>query len=307
MKKKFLAQLMIAAMTISLSACGGTGNGNKNDREIEKLEEQIEELESQNAELRKQLGESTQGTTGNNNTSGASASIDESTAETWGVCGENHTWYYQNGTLVIRGTGDMTDYYYNYGTHEVEHPWVDIHDKIQWVYIEDGVTSIGKHAFYDCRYLSKVEIANSVTTINDNAFSNCEELTSITIPNSVTSIGDNAFDRCSSLTNITIPTEIQYIGSRVFYGCSNLSITSINIPNTLTYIGSEAFIGCDRLEKVIIDNPNKNLVIYVNAFNTGTRIIISGEEHSWGDFERGVGNSPYIGGIETEGASYAPE
>lgn len=283
MKKKFLAQLMIAAMTISLSACGSTGNGNNNDREIKKLEEQIEELESQNAELRKQLGESTQGTTGNNNSS-ASASINESTAETWGVCGADLTWYYQNGTLVIRGTGAMTDFAYSYETYDVTNPWHNIKNDIQWVYIEDGVTSIGSYAFGDCGYISKIDIANSVT-----------------------SIGANAFDRCSSLTNITIPTEIQYIGRRVFYGCSNLSITSINIPNTLTYIGSEAFIGCDRLEKVIIDNPNKNLVIYVDAFNTGTRIIISGEEHSWGDFERGVGNSPYIGGIETEGASYASE
>lgn len=276
MRNKIAALLMIATMTISLSACGSAETGN-NDNRVRELEDRISELEAQNAELRQQLGESSQGTTGNNNSSSASASINESTAETWGVCGADLTWYYQNGILVIRGTGDMTDYAYNHSTYKVENPWSELQDKIQWIIIEEGVTSIGSYAFGDCTYLSKIEICSSIT-----------------------SIGDRAFFRCDSLANIAIPDKVEYIGSYLFKGCSNLTITSITISDNIKYIGSEAFVDCDSLNEVIINNPNADTIIYCNAFNNGTLFKISGNEYSWGDFER-TENGFYIGGIQIDG------
>ena len=50
-------------------------------------------------------------------------------------------------------------------------PWYGIKDKINSVSIEDGITSIGKDAFYECAKLSDVTIADSVTTIEEEAFS----------------------------------------------------------------------------------------------------------------------------------------
>ena len=116
--------------------------------------------------------------------------------------------------------------------------------------IGDGVTSIGKLAFYCCRNLTSVTIPDSVTSIGSSAFSGCTSLTSVTIPNSVTSIGGSAFYDCTSLTSVTIPDSVTSIGSSAFFKCS--SLTSITIPDSVTSIGDEAFYYCTSLTSVTI-------------------------------------------------------
>ena len=67
------------------------------------------------------------------------------------------------------------------------------------VTIPEGVTSIGRSAFYYCRSLASINIPESVTEIGDYAFYDCRSLTSVNIPESVTSIGESAFYECSNL------------------------------------------------------------------------------------------------------------
>ena len=50
-------------------------------------------------------------------------------------------------------------------------------DNIETVYIEDGVTEIGKFAFWFCRNLKTITIPESVTSIGEKAFIFCEKLT----------------------------------------------------------------------------------------------------------------------------------
>jgi len=119
---------------------------------------------------------------------------------TSGKCGANVNYTIDSdGTLTIFGSGAMT----NYSASSYEPGY---RSGIKKVVIEDGITSIGDAAFYNCYYL-----------------------TNVTIPNSVTSIGNYAFSRCSSLSEVhyggsTSPK----CGSDVFLDCSNLA--SVKTP-----------------------------------------------------------------------------
>ena len=88
--------------------------------------------------------------------------------------------------------------------------------------IPEGVTSIGRSAFFCCKRLTSITIPGSVMSIGDWAFWGCSSLTSITIPEDVTSIGESAFEGCSSLVSITIPEGVTSIGVFAFYCCNGL-------------------------------------------------------------------------------------
>ena len=141
---------------------------------------------------------------------GITASAEETGAETWNE--GNLTWTLTaDGTMTISGTGTMKNY-------SNDSPATQKKDNIKKVVIEDGVTSIGDNAFYDCTGLTSIEIPSSVTSIGDCAFYNCTGLTSITIPDRVTSIGDSAFRNCTGLTSVTIPDSVTSIGDCAFSG-----------------------------------------------------------------------------------------
>ena len=128
---------------------------------------------------------------------------------------------------------------------------------LEHVRFVDGVTSIGKAAFWGCYELTSIVIPNTVTEIGDHAFSYCSGLTSITIPEGVTSIGSGAFDGCYSLTGIRIPGTVTEIRNWTFQDCKNL--TEITIPNSVTEIGYFVFHGCHRMN-VYVDQPQRDLL-----------------------------------------------
>lgn len=139
-----------------------------------------------------------------------------------GTCGDNLTWDLTDGVLTISGTGAM----YNYEKRET--PWDDYRASIHSVIINDGVTTIGNHAFYYCTDITSVEIPNGVTSIGWRAFNTCKSLTSIDIPNSVTSISSEAFAFCSSLSSVSIGKSVTIIGSNAFLECKELTSVNIN-------------------------------------------------------------------------------
>ena len=137
-----------------------------------------------------------------------------------GTCGENLNWTLntEDSTLVIKGTGGMSEWEYS-----SENPWTTYLKNIRNLVIEEGVTSITKYAFAWCQNLKEVSIANSVTAIGRYAFRSCYNLKTISIPDNVTYIGLHAFEECSGLTAITIPESVRTFEPDVFYGCTGLT------------------------------------------------------------------------------------
>ena len=159
------------------------------------------------------------------------------------------------GTLVISGSGAMADY-----SSSSSVPWYSSY--VKTVTIEDGVTSIGKYAFYDCYNLTSITIPDGVTSIGDYAFYNCTNLTSITIPDAVTSIGSDAFGYCSSLTSITIPDGVTSISSYAFRNCSSLTSVTFGDNSALTSIGDYAFEYCSSLTSITIPDGVTSIGYY---------------------------------------------
>jgi len=119
--------------------------------------------------------------------------------------------------------------------------------------IPDGVTTIGRSAFFGCTGLTSVTIPSSVTEIVRSAFRYCINLTSVMIPNSITEIGYDAFFGCKSLMSVTIPLSVTRIAESTFWRCTKL--TSVTIPERMISIGDMAFDRCSTLISVTSLNP----------------------------------------------------
>ena len=215
------------------------------------------------------------------------------------IPGSNLTWELSDGTLTISGNGAMPDYDDDL---DIAPPWFEHSESITAVTIHDGVTGIGRQAFYDFPVLTSVTIPNRVTSIGVAAFGFCEALPSITIPAGVTSIGDAAFLGCSGLSAImvdeanpayaavegvlfnkdktalvqypagktgnsyTIPGSVAHIGMGAFHQCS---LTSVTIPAGVTSIGDGAFFNCTALTSVTVKWPTPLAISFANYVFAG--------------------------------------
>ena len=126
------------------------------------------------------------------------ASADEVTA---GYCGPkdengnygtNCEWNYDASTktLKIWGTGGL----YN-SSGLGQHPWsrgTSYYNDIENVVIEEGITSIGNHAFYSASSLQNVVLPDSLKNIGWNVFNGGTKIKSVVIPASVNYIGGSS-------------------------------------------------------------------------------------------------------------------
>lgn len=175
----------------------------------------------------------------------------------FGQCGDDLSWELKDNTLIISGTGEMWNWDGDeYG--KFEYPWFEFQSVIKEVIIEEGVTSIGDHAFSQCD-ITKVTVPSTVTYIGVSAFSHCYSLSDITIPVSLKRIEDYTFTQCEKLKSINIPPSVTSIGESAF---AYSDLHEITIPNSVTSIGNYAFAGCD-FTRVTIPNSLENIGEYV--------------------------------------------
>ncbi|MBQ3531127.1 MAG: leucine-rich repeat protein [Oscillospiraceae bacterium] len=158
--------------------------------------------------------------------------------------GKNLVWALDNNDeLIISGEGAMADYEIFPKNGEIA-PWRNMSSEIGELIIEEGVTTIGNAAFYDCSGFGSLVIPNSMTRIGGYSFYNCSGFRSLTIGNSVESIETYAFRECSGFTgDLVIPDSVTTIGYYAFNGCSGFT-GNLTIGNGVTTIESGAFNGC---------------------------------------------------------------
>ena len=66
-----------------------------------------------------------------------------------------------------------------------------------------GVVTIGKNAFFSCRWLKALHVPDGVKNIEAEAFSECESLTEVSLPASLIAVHPSAFNNCTKLSSIT--------------------------------------------------------------------------------------------------------
>lgn len=145
--------------------------------------------------------------------------------------------------------------------------------------LHEGITEIGKAAFYHCDTLpSDLVIPSTVKIIDDFALQcvygkgvksvslpeglvkigadnfYCAQLTEIKLPSTLEEIGDEAFLRQNISGTLEFSGSLKKIGASAFQGTK---ISELKIGRNLTSIGDEAFSGCENLEKVSIADDYK--------------------------------------------------
>lgn len=192
-------------------------------------------------------------------TYGSHPGINPSTLQEMYRCGESVYWYaYDMPTtnptkrIIFAGVGDMYDY-----SKQYKAPWIGI--GADDAYFLDGITSVGKYAFYtsEITYVTFYE-NKSLTYLRENAFKECESLERVKdLPSTLTHIEESAFDGCSALFLCQLENldKLDTINDKAFRDCTSLK--EIVIPQNVHKIGVGTFRGCTNMTDVFCaPNPN---------------------------------------------------
>ena len=141
--------------------------------------------------------------------------------ETFGRCGDNLTWEYENEWLYIDGFGPMSF---------DQMPWAAWADQIKGINLEGGCTAICAGAFRSCTKLEVVLAPDALEYIGESAFENCISLDTFHFPAQdyeITEVADRAFRNCERLNIWT--ANVKVIGKQVFENCHQLNLNTIRL------------------------------------------------------------------------------
>ncbi|MEG1560303.1 MAG: leucine-rich repeat domain-containing protein [Clostridia bacterium] len=140
--------------------------------------------------------------------------------------------------------------------------------------LNDGLLGISAYAFYECKYLTSINIPNSVGYIGEYAFYNCAELNNIAISKNIYEIDRDAFMNTKWLKSklkdfivvgdgvliyapddtaeLIIPEGVKVIAEYAF--ANKYSLEKLTIPEGVEFIDEYAFSGCTKLKEINIPN-----------------------------------------------------
>ncbi len=189
-----------------------------------------------------------------------------------GKCGDNLFWYVDDtNTLTIFGTGAMYDY--DYSDDKIS-PWRKLETAPTTLVLEEGITTIGNYAFYNCSGFTEVySLAKTAPTLGTKAFTGTNSNATLYYPVSSEQsynekgwfnyftyeangkCGDNLYWYVDDENILTIFGT----GAMYDYGSSsnkapwrslNPAPTSLVLEEGITHIGNSAFYSCEGLIEV---------------------------------------------------------
>ena len=149
----------------------------------------------------------------------------------------NHVKYYQYGDYYIVGNNSTSN---GNGIDDLKFSGeIIIEPKVNG----KDVIEVGKYAFRECYYITKIIIYAKIKAINEKSFSHCIKLQYINVPASVTFIGLHGLFFGSGDGNmISIPITVEFNAGRkesLFLGSENLNYRknlSILYPSNLALL-----------------------------------------------------------------------
>ena len=97
----------------------------------------------------------------------------------------------------------------------------DNYDGIDSITFVEGITKIGKNAFYG-QNIKEIILPNSVEQIDSNAFKMCNNLKKVEAPN-LKRIAMFAFANCG-LEQFILPSSVEFIGKNAFSNFNNFTL-----------------------------------------------------------------------------------
>ena len=146
--------------------------------------------------------------------------------------------FYEDGTLVIDGTGATPNWW----------PWYNYKDEIKTIIVTGGITALGESGFSNHTNLTTVTVESHLDSVGKTTFGDCSALKSITFSKGVSTIGESAFSHCNNLSEINISEGSTTIGFQAFLGCENLS--TVNIADGASNVGESSFMNCNKLSNI---------------------------------------------------------
>ena len=178
---------------------------------------------------------------------------------------------------------------------------------IKSIVLPASLEYIGDYAFYDCDYITAVELPDSVISVGVGAFQSCDTLADVTFSKNLLLISDFAFKDCIALTDFALPEGLISIGIGSFDGCK--AITAVTLPSSVVRLGDTAFYGCSNLASVTAN---------VTVSETDTAILAK-MNAALEAYETENGEAPktasdafavletaglYVGGVDENGGKY---
>lgn len=209
-----------------------------------------------------------------------------------GACGVDVKWRLDGNTLIISGEGEM----YNYDSSQT-FSYAIFSDMFNKVVFEEGVTSVGNHAFSGFSNLTSVELSSTINSIGDWSFESTG-LTEIDFPESVTVVGGCSFYN-TSLVKVAIPSSVNIVGIYAFSLCHFLKEVYWN--------ANISFEEChENFQSGMFDeDPIEKITFGPNAKNIYGGLMLGSAVNGY-EIESS-GNIEYIGNEAFEGSKWLAE